>query len=120
MAKIVQARSMAIELTAKAYLPRQSMERSADVVLVQSSSPFGNEEKVRGRLALEVLVSTRLVHRQHPSRRTVKGNQATLAKLRSTHCQNRVLQIHIAQPERKNLNETRTRNSQQTQQTMRC
>src|SRR5436190_49707 len=89
MAKIVQARSMAIELTAKAYLPRQSMERSADVVLVQSSSPFGNEEKVRGRLALEVLVSTRLVHRQHRSRRTGKGNQATLAKLRATHGQNR-------------------------------
>jgi hypothetical protein len=54
---------MAIELTAKAYLPRQSMERSADVVLVHSSSPFGNEEKIRAGLAFEVPVSTRLVHR---------------------------------------------------------
>ncbi len=90
---------MAIELSSKAYLPRQSMERSADVVLVQSSATFGNEEKVRGRLAFEVLASTRLVHRQRLSRRTVKGNQSTLAKLRSTYCQNPVLQIHIAQPE---------------------
>jgi hypothetical protein len=84
LTKVVEARSMAIELTSKAYLPRQSMERSADVVLVQSSSTFGNEEKVRGRLAFEVLASTRFVHRQHSSRRTVKGNQSTLAKLRST------------------------------------
>src|SRR5258705_13225168 len=34
---------------------------------------------------LEELVPTRFVHRQHPSRRTVKRNQATLTKLRSTH-----------------------------------
>jgi hypothetical protein len=49
MTKVVQARSTAIELTPQAHLPRQSMERSADVVLLQSSSSLGNEEKVRGR-----------------------------------------------------------------------
>src|SRR5207302_3919596 len=50
MTEVVQARSTAIELTSQAHLPRQSMERPADVVLVQSSSSFGNEEKVRGWL----------------------------------------------------------------------
>src|SRR5947208_1278821 len=63
LTEVVQARSTAIELTSQAHLPRQSMERPADVVLVQSSSSFGNEEKVRGWLAFDVLVSTRLVPR---------------------------------------------------------
>lgn len=44
---------------AEAHLPRQSMERSADVVLVQSSSSVGNEENVRGCQILFHAMSTR-------------------------------------------------------------
>jgi hypothetical protein len=56
--EIMQARSTAIELTAEADLPRQRMECRADVVLVQSSSSFGDKEKVRSRPVFQVLVST--------------------------------------------------------------
>jgi hypothetical protein len=58
MTEVVQAWSMAIELATQARLPRQSMERPPDVVFVQWSSSFGNEEKVGSRPAIQILIST--------------------------------------------------------------
>jgi hypothetical protein len=61
MPKVVQAWSTAIELATQARLPRQSMKRMSDVVLVQWSAPLGNEENFRSWTTIQVLVSTRLV-----------------------------------------------------------
>ncbi len=58
LTEVVQAWSMAIELATQARLPRQSMERPSDVVFVQWSSSFGNEEKVGSRPAIQILIST--------------------------------------------------------------
>jgi hypothetical protein len=57
MTKVVQAWSTAIERATQAYLPRQGMECPPHVVFVQSSSPFGNEEKVGSRPAIQILIS---------------------------------------------------------------